>query len=740
MKTLNSHHPEKKTIQKQMDLGGGNNSGGAKQEQEQEQEQEHLFLRKGSKVEVSSDEEGFRDAWYVATILNVPTNSNSNSNSNSNFRKRKRRNSKTTSTTTNNNNNDKKYLVEYDTLLADDDATKPLREFVDVSFMRPVDDHPPPHPPSFQLYDIVDASYRDGWWTGIITRINHSHSDSKFLVFFQNPPDEIEFAPSQLRLHRDWVDRKWVIPQKQRMMGPMFSVGTAVEVSFDKENFRDVWFLASFLSQIGNNAFLVEYNSSGISDGAGLSKVTVDARHIRPSPPHVEYKDFVLFDKVDAFCGFGWWRGNITSFLKDRRYVVLLYHTNEEKELNHAEIRPHMDWIDGKWVIASQGIVEQKGEVNHQRRKRGRPKVLVEKPIGLVEGEEKNGVETTCYQIVAKDCETNETVQSTESGIHFRGMMPIKDDFPLRFLIKKNLKLIADDKKLLSGPRRHNHISSNIMNLPLAKIDNQPNETIAQKPDCISKDVVVVDEIPSHIFDDQPLMMWFEGMDSPSTVNDSSVEASGRQDAKAMQSPAIASTCINVSGKNRDWPFVKRSSIWENLECMEIFKKMPQQPHFQPLGKSKEDIREGLAIANMVTFANVVLWTSKLQFSDPRSVIDSHLETLSDLEAHGFNVDPIRGRLNELLSKKVRQSKLLEESKGVEMKINEQGLEKNKIDEEIHEIDKKMEELQEKLALATSMTKMKDSEIGALRSKKEVIDRDILKAQLDFEGLAAAPL
>ncbi|KAI7985049.1 DUF724 domain-containing protein 7 [Camellia lanceoleosa] len=443
-----------------MDLGGGNNSGGAKQEQEQEQEQEHLFFRKGSKVEVSSDEEGFRDAWYVATILNVPTNTNSNS------RKRKRRNSKTTSTATNNNNNnDNKYLVEYDTLLADDDATKPLREFVDVSFMRPVDDHPPPRPPSFQLYDIVDASYRDGWWTGIITRINHSHSDSKFLVFFQNPPDEIEFAPSQLRLHRDWVDRKWVIPQKQ-------------------------------------------------------------------------------------------------------------------------------------------GIVEQKGEVNHQRRKRGRPKVLVEKPIGLVEG----------------------------------------------------------------------------------------------------------------------------------------VEASGRQDAKAMQSPAIASTCINVSGKNRDWPFVKRSPIWENLECMEIFKKMPQQPHFQPLGKSKEDIREGLAIANMVTFANVVLWTSKLQFSDPRSVIDSHLETLSDLEAHGFNVDPIRGRLNELLSKKVRQGKLLAESKGVAMKINEQSLEKNKIDEEIHEIDKKMEELQEKLALATSMTKMKDNEIGALRSKKEVIDRDILKAQLDFEGLAAVPL
>ncbi|KAL7178474.1 hypothetical protein ACSBR1_041942 [Camellia fascicularis] len=651
LKTLNSHHPEKKTIQKQMDLGGGNNSGGAEQEQEQEQEQEHLFFRKGSKVEVSSDEEGFRDAWYVATILNVPTNSNS--------RKRKRRNSKTTSTTTNNNNNnDNKYMVEYDTLLADDDATKPLREFVDVSFMRPVDDHPPPHPPSFQLYDIVDASYRDGWWTGIITRINHSHSDSKFLVFFQNPPDEIEFAPSQLRLHRDWVDRKWVIPQKQ----------------------------------------------------------------------------------VDAFCGFGWWRGKITSFLKDRRYIVLLNHTNEEKELNHAEIRPHMDLIDGKWVIASQGIVEQKGEVNHQRRKRGRPKVLVEKPIGLVEGEEKNGVETTCYQIVAKDCETNETVQSTESGIQFRGMMPIKDDFPLRFLIKKNLKLIEHDKKLLSGPRRHNHISSNIMNLPLAKIDNQPNETIAQKPDCISKDVVVVDEIPSHIFDDQPLMMWFEGMDSSSTVNDSSVEASGRQDAKAMQSPAIASTCINVSGKNRDWPFVKRSPIWENLECMEIFKKMPQQPHFQPLGKSKEDIREGLAIANMVIFANVVLWTSKLQFSDPRSVIDSHVETLSDLEAHGFNVDPIRGRLNELLSKKVRQGKLLEESKGVEMKINEQSLERNKIDEEIHEIDKKMEELQEKLALATSMTKMKDNEICALRSKKEVIDRDILKAQLDFEGLAAAPL
>ena len=207
----------------------------------------------------------------------------------------------------------------------------------------------------------------------------------------------------------------------------------------------------------------------------------------------------------------------------------------------------------------------------------------------------------------------------------------------------------------------------------------------------------------------------------------------------AMQSSATASTDNDVSQKNRNLPFVKHSLIWETLESMEIFQKMPQRPHFRPLEKYKEDSREGLAIGYMVTFTSVVERISQLQFSSPTNTIISTLETISDLKNNGFDVDSISGRLKELLSKKEMEGQLLEELKGVEMQIMERGLENNKIDEEIHEIHSKMEELEEKLALASSRVKLKHCEVNALKSKIDVIVHDIQNAKNDFERLLTAP-
>ena len=206
-----------------------------------------------------------------------------------------------------------------------------------------------------------------------------------------------------------------------------------------------------------------------------------------------------------------------------------------------------------------------------------------------------------------------------------------------------------------------------------------------------------------------------------------------------MQSSAIASTDNDVAQKNINLPFVKHSPIWETLESMEIFQKMPQRPHFRPLEKYKEDNREGLAIGYMVTFTSVVERISQLQFSSPTSTIISTLETLSDLKNNGFDVGSISGRLKELLSKKEMEGQLLEELKGVEMQIMERSLENNKIDEEIHEIHSKMEELEEKLALASSRAKLKHCEVDALKSKIDVIVHDIQNAKNDFERLLTAP-
>ncbi|XP_057471090.1 DUF724 domain-containing protein 5-like [Actinidia eriantha] len=153
-----------------------------------------------------------------------------------------------------------------------------------------------------------------------------------------------------------------------------------------------------------------------------------------------------------------------------------------------------------------------------------------------------------------------------------------------------------------------------------------------------------------------------------------------------MQSPAIASAHNNVSQKNIKSPFTKHSLIWETLEIMEIFQKMPQQPHLCSFDKSKEDKADGLAIGYMVTFANVAESMSRLQVTDPTSLTDSISETLSDLELHGSD-GLIRSRLNELLLKKGRHHQLELEFQRLDKAITELDPEKTEINETIQEID-----------------------------------------------------
>ncbi|XP_075507255.1 DUF724 domain-containing protein 6-like isoform X7 [Primulina tabacum] len=295
--------------------------GGAAVEQQQE-----LFPL-GSLVEVKTDEEGFKGVFFVATV--VPSTP---------LPKRK-----------NGRKSFKKIHVEYQNLLASENGSDRLRESVDVSFVRPA---PPPQEDfeGFGLNDSVDAFYKDGWWTGIIARVLEG---GRFIVTFQNPPDELEFGLSELRVHWDWCDGSWFRPEKQGITGLMFEVGRKVEVSFDVEDFLGAWFPSTIDTVLTNGTYLVEYHSSNISNEDQFLKATVDYLHVRPCPPFLKDKSYVLLEKVDCFFNFGWWNGVITKVLEDCRYVVFFKQKNEEKEFHQSELRPHMDWKESKWFTSS---------------------------------------------------------------------------------------------------------------------------------------------------------------------------------------------------------------------------------------------------------------------------------------------------------------------------------------------------------------------------------------------------
>jgi len=141
-----------------------------------------LKFTQGVKVEVCSDDEGFRGAWFEATVVK-PVNS--------------------------------KFLVEYATL-KDDDNTKPLKETVEARHIRPC---PPDIPVTdgFKLLDEVDAFCNDGWWVGVVSKVL---GENRCMVYFRPWKEEMEFEHAQLRLHCDWMGGRWMRASPVRFAYP----------------------------------------------------------------------------------------------------------------------------------------------------------------------------------------------------------------------------------------------------------------------------------------------------------------------------------------------------------------------------------------------------------------------------------------------------------------------------------------------------------------------------------------
>ncbi|KAL2494383.1 agenet domain-containing protein [Forsythia ovata] len=131
-------------------------------------------FKKGTQVEVSLEDDGFRGSWYTATIVR-PISKKPH-----------------------------KIHLEFHTLTSGDNSAKLLREAVDLILVRPI----PPREVQqrFNVSEDVDALHKDGWWEGIvITALDDGH----YSVFFQSSREQIEVDESQLRLHREWVYGKW---------------------------------------------------------------------------------------------------------------------------------------------------------------------------------------------------------------------------------------------------------------------------------------------------------------------------------------------------------------------------------------------------------------------------------------------------------------------------------------------------------------------------------------------------
>ncbi|XVE89539.1 hypothetical protein DITRI_Ditri20bG0004200 [Diplodiscus trichospermus] len=142
-----------------------------------------------------------------------------------------------------------------------------------------------------------------------------------------------------------------------KMTEEKFREGAHVEVCSDEDGFEGAWFGAAIVKPVGKDRYLIQYKSLRTEDDTDFLKEEFDTLHIRPCPPEIVVADrFKKLDEVDALYNDGWWVGVISKVLSDSKYQVYFRTTNEEMKFNHTDLRLHQDWIDGKWVAASQAL------------------------------------------------------------------------------------------------------------------------------------------------------------------------------------------------------------------------------------------------------------------------------------------------------------------------------------------------------------------------------------------------
>lgn len=230
-----------------------------------------------------------------------------------------------------------------------------------------------------------------------------------------------------------------------------------------------------------------------------------------------------------------------------------------------------------------------------------------------------------------------------------------------------------------------------------------------------------------------------EGIEEqPSSSVDKNSTNSEKQPETGSQNVALVDKDLRETSDTQSMqslPFVKTISLWKTIESMEVFQKIPQNPHFQPLKQVGESsYRESLAIGLMVAFASLVETTSKLQVNDPKSMVDDMIATVEKLDKHGFDVGVLRDHISEFLEVKDKEEKLVEEVNKLNDQIVNRNNEKTRIEEEMQEIKEQIRKLQEKHSAAQSAKVEIADEVASLEALLEKTEESINNLRRNFKG------
>ncbi|VVA96714.1 unnamed protein product [Arabis nemorensis] len=287
---------------------------------------------KGAIVEVRSEDEAYKGSWYCARIVSVL--------------------------------GDGKYIVEHLSIKRDGDVSIPLRDLVEAQNMRPV---PPQALLSVARYepgDEVDAWFNKRWWIGRVSKV--LGGGSKYLVYFSATGEEPIVLHFNLRPRKDWINGQWINPSKEECCKPLskklksceravkgFNKGMMVEVRSDEQGYEGAWYSGKILNYLGENRYIVEYQTLRTDDERELLTEEARGSDIRPVPPTLIQRAcrYELNEDVDVWYNDGWWSGQVYKINNNyTRYGVYFKTTDEKLEFEYSDLRPCQVWRKGEWT------------------------------------------------------------------------------------------------------------------------------------------------------------------------------------------------------------------------------------------------------------------------------------------------------------------------------------------------------------------------------------------------------
>ncbi|CAA7028013.1 unnamed protein product [Microthlaspi erraticum] len=529
------------------------------------------------KVEVSYGKDGFKGAWYSAILEETPTKSGP----------------------------DNLLRVRYTTLLKENTWT-PLTQSVDKSFVRPV----PPKDLNdvvavFEEGSAVDAYYKNGWWRGLVLKRKEEAEGTTYMVYLDSSqqPDLIQCERKQLRAHLDWTGSKWVRPEE--LVNSEFSPGTMVELRELESDWCPAMIIKEVVEEKGKS-FVVKYCDHNFLTKSGIR--TVDSRKVRPRQPHCPVGECELLESVEVFNGSVWRRGVVRGILTlEGRYMVTFWGAKSASQFSYSDLRPPMEWVDGKWYKRPKQKAGIFGKCDTRKRKRG-------------------------------DVEDNPDLNDT---------------------------VLSSDRTLI----------------------------------------------------------------------------------------VVKDSAANVEDTRKVLPFAKKSPIWKAYEAMEVFKTLPQSPHFSPLSETKADFREGCALGMMATFSNLLEKFKDLDTDVTISELDSMKDSFTELEQHGFDVERPLLRIEKLLAFKDRRVNILKKREGFEEEMMVESSKKREAEQEFSDMERKMVEIRYKILIL----QWQEADLGVQKkvakerkdaAYKNICERESCGRELgaeledvefDFETLLSAP-